>query len=75
MNRQDAYRIVYNDILNNDISLFLGNFDAKNGKKEYMHGICTVMEFIANNVSEQDYEDFEKIWWENFRKSLDKVNR
>lgn len=25
---QDAYRIVYNDILNKDIGLFLGRFDA-----------------------------------------------
>lgn len=73
MTIQDAYRIVYNDILNKDVSLFLGRFDAVNGNKNYMHGICTVMEFIANNVSEKDYEDFEKIWWENFSNSLDKV--
>ena len=29
MTKQDAYRIVYNDILNRDIGLFLGRFDAK----------------------------------------------
>ena len=29
MTKQDAYKIVYNDILNRDIGLFLGRFDAK----------------------------------------------
>lgn len=31
MTKQDAYKIVYNDILNRDIGLFLGRFDAKMG--------------------------------------------
>ena len=47
MTKQEAYKIVYNDILNRDIGLFLGRFDAKNGKPEFMYGISTLMEFIA----------------------------
>lgn len=71
---QDAYRIVFNDILNKDVGLFVGRFDATNGNKDFMHGINTVMEFIAINVSEQDYEDFQNIWLDNFIQSIDKAN-
>lgn len=73
MTKQDAYRIVYNDILNRDIGLFLGTFDAKNGNQDFMYGIFTLMEFIAYECSEMDYEDFQEIWFENFQKSLDKA--
>ena len=69
---QNAYKIVYNDILNSGVGLFTGNFDSKNGNKNFMYGIYTVVEFIAYNASEQDYNDFEEIWLENFMKSLDK---
>ena len=69
---QNAYKIVYDDILNSGVGLFTGNFDSKNGNKNFMYGICTVMEFIAYNASEQDYDDFEEIWYKNFTKSLDK---
>lgn len=75
MTKQDAYRIVYNDILNRDIGLFLGRFDAKNGKPEFMYGISTVMEFIALECSEEDYEDFQQIWFENFQKSIDNAEK
>lgn len=75
MTKQDAYRIVYNDILNRDIGLFLGRYDAKNGNFDFMCGIGTVMEFIANEVSEMDCEDFQNIWCENLQKSIDKATR
>lgn len=75
MTTQDAYRIVYNDILNRDIGLFLGRFDAKNGSPEFMYGVSTLMEFIALESSETDYEDFQKIWIRNFLKSIDKAKK
>lgn len=75
MTKQDAYRIVYNDILNRDIGLFLGRFDAKNGKIEFMHGISVLMDFISFESSEADYEDFQKIWYENFQKSIDEAKK
>ena len=75
MTKQEAYRIVYNDILNRDIGLFLGKFDAKNGKPEFMYGISTLMDFIAYESSEADYEDFQKIWFENFQKSIDNAKK
>ena len=75
MTKQEAYKIVYNDILNRDIGLFLGRFDAKNGKPEFMYGIITLMEFIAYESSEKDYDDFQKIWFENFQKSIDNAKK
>ena len=75
MTKQEAYKIVYNDILNRDIGLFLGRFDAKNGKPEFMYGISTLMEFIAYESSKKDYDDFQEIWFENFQKSIDNAKK
>ena len=75
MTKQEAYKIVYNDILNRDIGLFLGRFDAKNGDPKFIYGISTVMEFIALEYSEKDYDDFQKIWFENFQKSIDNAKK
>ena len=75
MTKQDAYRIVYNDILNRDIGLFVGRFDAVNGSREFMYGISTLMEFIALEISEADYNAFQDIWYKNFQESLDKVQQ
>lgn len=75
MNKQDAYKIVFNDILNRDIGIFLGRFDAINGDKKFMYGINTVMEFIAFESSEQDLNSYDKIFWENFQKSIDKIHK
>ena len=75
MTKQEAYKIVYNDILNRDIGLFLGKFDAKNGKPEFMYGISALMDFIAYESSEKDYDDFQKIWFENFQKSIDNAKK
>lgn len=66
MTKQDAYKIVYNDILNRDIGLFLGRLNGK-------HGIGTLMDFIAYESSEADYDNFQEIWFENFQKSIDKA--
>lgn len=73
MNTKDAYRIVYNDIMNRGGGLFQGVFDAKNGKKSFMYGISTVMEFIAYEVGEKELENFQDIFFENFQKSIDKL--
>ena len=68
---QKAYKLVYNDMVKCG-GLFVGRFDAKNGSKDFMYGIGTIMEFIALNADEQTYDEFEKLWLENFEKSLDK---
>ena len=68
---KNAYKLVYNDMIKCG-GLFVGQFDAKNGNKKFMYGISTIMEFIALNAGEKTYDEFEKIWFENFEKSLDK---
>lgn len=74
MNRlQDAYRIVLNDILNNGCGMFVGEYDAKNGSKEFMHGIATVMEHIAYNVSDADGDTLSDLFIKNLIKSEKKV--
>ena len=55
---QDAYRIVYNDILNSGCGLLVGEYDAKNGNEKFMYGISTVMEWIAYRVSQEDGNAF-----------------
>ena len=70
---QDAYRIVYNDILNSECGLMVGTYDAKNGNEDFMHGIATVMEWIAYRVSEADGEAFSKLFMKNMAKSEKKV--
>ena len=40
-----------------------------------MYGISTLMEFIAYESSEKDYDNFQKIWFENFQKSIDNVKK
>lgn len=70
---QDAYRMVYNDILNSGCDLLLGKYDAKNGSKELMYGIDIVMEWIAYRVSEADGDAFSDLFLKNMSESEKKV--
>lgn len=73
MTKRDAYRIVYNDILNRDAKMFLGSFDAVNGTDDFMFGVATVMEFIALESSEADHESYQEIFSDNYQKSVDRA--
>lgn len=73
MSLQDAYRMVYNDILNKGCGLFVGHYDARNGKPHFMYGISMVMEYIAYNVSEADGEAFEQMFMDNMTKCLEEA--
>lgn len=70
---QDAYRIVLNDMLNSGCGLFVGEYDARNGDEKFMHGISTVMEWIAYKVSEEDYNEFNDLFIKNLIKSEQKA--
>ena len=51
-----AYELVLDDILDNGPKMFLGTYDAVNGNADFMYGICTVMEWIADRTgNEQTY--------------------
>jgi hypothetical protein len=71
MSKQEIYKTVLKDLVK--CPMFLGNYDAKNGSKQFMYGILTVMEFIAYNCGEETYDEFEKIFLENLQKSVDKA--
>lgn len=60
-----AYEMVYNDIVNSGCGLMVGKYDAKNGDKAFMHGISTVMEWIAFRVSQDTYCDFNNMFIDN----------
>ena len=70
---QDAYRMVYNDMLNSECGLLIGQYDAKNGSKELMYGIDIVMEWIAYRVSEADGDAFSDLFLKNMSESEKKV--
>lgn len=55
MNKEEAYRIVYDDLCK--INLFCGTYDATNKQVQYMLGIETVMEVIANRGYGDDFAD------------------
>lgn len=41
-----------------NVDLFIGKYDAKNGNENFMIGIGTVMEYIAHEISQETYEEF-----------------
>lgn len=67
MNKREAFEIVYNELIKNP--MFQGNYDAKHGNENFMYGICTVMEVIANNISEEKYDEYSTLWVNNMTKS------
>lgn len=73
---REAYQRVFTDILNRNVSLFLGRYDAVHGNDKFMHGIATVMEFIAENAGgDACLREFEDIWIDNFVESQKERNR
>lgn len=65
----EAYKAVYEDL--SKCPLFMGEYDAKNGNKHFIYGIMTVMEAIADRVSDEAYNEYNKISLENLAKSVD----
>lgn len=70
---QDAYRIVFNDMMNSGCGLLVGKYDAKNGNEKYMFGVDTVMEWIAYKVSEVQGNDFSELFTKNMVESQKKA--
>ena len=70
---REAYRIVLNDILNNGCGMFVGNYDAKNGSAEFMHGISAVMEHIAYSICDEQGDDFSNLFIKNMIASEQKA--
>lgn len=56
-----------------ECGLFCGKYDAKNGSAEFMHGISTVMEYLAYLVSDEYGAEFDETFLKNMIKSEKKV--
>lgn len=71
---EEAYKIVFEDMKKNSPSFFFGKYDAKNGKESFMHGVSTVMEFIAlrADLLEETYEKFSNEFTKNMVESKTK---
>lgn len=72
---KDAYRIVFNDMMNSECGLLVGKYDAKNGDEKFMYGIDVVMEWIAYRVSEKQGEEFSAMFFDNMIESQEKVRK
>ena len=67
MDKKKAYEIVFKELM--ECSLFRGIYDAQHGADPaFMYGICTVMENIALNVSEDTYKEFSTLFGNNMIK-------
>lgn len=64
-----AYHLVYDDIVTKGPKMFRGHYDAKNGDCSFMYGICTVMEYIADKVSPDIYDEFSTLFVKNMNES------
>ena len=71
MNKKEAYKIVFEDL--KEIGLFVGKYDAKHGLKNYMMGIQIVMDAIAAEISEEEYDKFDAEFVNNLIESERKV--
>ena len=74
MDKSKAYAIVLNDILEQGCGLMVGKYDAANGDKRFMHGVASVMEYIAYNVNGDIGREFEELFLENMIKSEESKN-
>ena len=59
----------------NECGMFVGRYDAKNGKSEFMYGISTVMEYLAYRVSDEYGDDFSNTFVTNLIISEQKAKR
>ena len=64
-------KIVYDKLM--EIPLFRGVYDAKHGNEHFMYGISTVMECIANLVSEELYDEYNATFHRNMCESEDRA--
>lgn len=67
MKKRNAYKEVYNDL--KKIGPFMGKYDSKHGKKDFMYGIWTVMEYIAYEAGEEEYKELNDTFTKNLIES------
>ena len=63
MATKEEYRHVLADLL--QVRMFTGIYDAEHGDEHFMHGINTVMAYIADQVSDDTYDNVEDLFLTN----------
>ena len=53
--------------------LFIGKYDTKHCKGNFMYGVLTVMEYLTNEVSEEYRDEFTDIFLQNMVDNQHKV--
>ena len=56
-----------------ECDLFIGKYDTKHGNTKYMNGICTVMTYLAYEVSENYGDEFNNMFLKNMIDSKNKI--
>ena len=74
MSLDDAYYLVYKDLTKMD-GVLTGKYDAKNGSKQYMNGVWSVMELIAYGVGIDCYHAFNERYSKNMVESMERAER
>ena len=73
MDKQKAYKIVLDDIVSSGCGLFIGRYDAIHGDRNFMHGISTVMEYLAYEAGSDEFAKFERMFFDNLMQSEKEV--
>lgn len=77
LDKLQAYKIVYDDLMR--INMFKGIYDASHTKDDstddFMDGISTVMEYIAAQVSDETYTEYQDIWIKHIMESIAKAKQ
>lgn len=71
MTRKDMIKNLVEEM--SKCNLFNGKYDAKNGDKNFMCGIITVMEYLAYEVSEEYGDNFSNTFIKNMIDSENKI--
>lgn len=71
MTKQEAYLLVYKDLMQNP--MFRGSYDARNGNEHYMYGISSVMENIAWNAGGDELVDEYNTYWSANKESSEAI--
>lgn len=53
--------------------LFIGEYDAENGNEQFMNGVETVMEYIADKAGKAEF--FRSVFYGNIKRSLIKAGK
>lgn len=70
MSEKEAFQIVLNKI--RTVPIYNGKYDAKHGDMKFMSGVASVMDWIAYEAEDEDFEDE---FWGNIAESQLKAVR